>query len=72
MAESEGIEIRALKGIDEFVKAEDVERDVWQMEVDTPIVPSSMLSPISKNGGVVMGAFDGDRMVGVVCSISGA
>lgn len=71
MTRVNAIEIRPLKGIDEFVQAEDVQRAVWKMEVDTPIVPSAILLPISKNSGVVIGAFDGPKLVGVCFSFLG-
>jgi predicted GNAT superfamily acetyltransferase len=71
MAPANPIEIRPLHGIDEFVQAEDVQRVVWKMDVDTSIVPAAILSPVSKNSGVVLGAFDGPKLVGICFSFLG-
>ena len=71
MTKSDNIHIRPLEGIDELVTVEDLQRTVWQMKVDTGLVPSSLLLPISKNSGVVLGAFDKDTMIGFVISFMG-
>lgn len=71
MTQIEGIEIRPLKTYAELEESETVQRSVWMMEVDTPIVPASILQPIGKNGGAVLGAFEGQKMVGFCFSFLG-
>ena len=56
--------IRDLKGMDEFLAAEALQRAVWG-EDDTAD-PGDLMMVIQHEGGLVAGAFDGDRMVGYV------
>ena len=64
-------EVRPLRGLGEMTLAEQLQRAVWQLEVDTSLVPSSVLLPISKNGGLVLGAFEGEALVGLCFSFLG-
>lgn len=66
----EKIQIRSLDSLDEFEQLEEVQRQVWPGS-ETDVVPTHLLLTIAKNGGVVLGAFDGDRMVGFVFGFLG-
>lgn len=44
---------------------EDLQRQVWGLE-DAEVVPLHLLLTAARNGGVLLGAFDGDQMVGFV------
>ena len=56
--------IRNLSGMDEFFKAEDLQRVVWGRD-DTPD-PADLMMAIQQEGGLVGGAFDDEELVGYV------
>ena len=64
-AASDAFTIRSLERIEELHGCEAIEKVVWQVD-DREIVPASMLRALQHAGGLVAGAFDGDRMVGYV------
>jgi predicted GNAT superfamily acetyltransferase len=62
--------VRPLETIAEFRAAEDVQRRVWPgTELD--VVPLHMLTTVAHNGGLVLGAFHADRMVGFLLGFLG-
>lgn len=63
--------IRRLETVEEFRLAEEVQREIWGMQDATEVVPSHLLLTAQKNGGLVLGAFDGDRMVGYLFGFLG-
>lgn len=69
----DGIEIRALEGLEEYERAVALEKEIWgTADIDT--VPSSLFVVVGKTGGQVLGAFDtaaGGRMVGFVLALAG-
>ncbi len=64
-AASDAFAIRSLERIEELHGCEAIEKVVWQVD-DREIVPASMLRALQHAGGLVAGAFDGERMVGYV------
>jgi predicted GNAT superfamily acetyltransferase len=62
--------IRPLTTHTDFHACEEVQRQAWQM-ADLEIVPLHMLITVARNGGVVLGAFNGDQMVGCVFGFLG-
>src|SRR5574343_955503 len=58
------IEIRDLRGMAECRVAEDLQRDVWG-EGDVPD-PADLMMVIQHEGGLLAGAFQGDRLLGYV------
>jgi predicted GNAT superfamily acetyltransferase len=62
--------VRPLESIDEFHAAEDLQRQVWQSN-DLEIVPLHMLTTVAHNGGLVLGAFHADRLVGYLLGFLG-
>jgi len=56
--------IRDLSGMEEFFKAEQLQRDVWG--VDDTEDPADLMMVIQNEGGLVAGAFEGERLVGYV------
>ena len=58
--------IRPLKTIDEYHACEALQRQAWPMDDDLEVVPLHLLLSVHKNGGLLLGAFDGDDMVGFV------
>ncbi|MBI5303082.1 MAG: hypothetical protein HY868_13185 [Chloroflexi bacterium] len=63
-----GIVIRPLKTWDEFLAAEELQRIVWKMSDWRDAVPGNLLIAAQKNGGLSLGAFDGDALVGFTFS----
>ncbi|MGH7482918.1 MAG: GNAT family N-acetyltransferase [Longimicrobiales bacterium] len=65
-----GIEVRALVAHDELVACVDLQRETWGAEF-LDIVPASILKVTQEVGGVAAGAFDGDRLIGMVYGLTG-
>ena len=62
------IHVRPLESIEDFTEAEELQRQVWPgSELD--VVPLHVLTILAHNGGLVLGAFHGDRMVGMLLLI---
>ena len=62
--------IRDLTTYDEFLKVRDVQRACWGFGSDEGLYPPILLTA-SQNGGVVLGAFDGDKLVGYLFGFLG-
>ncbi len=62
--------IRTLTSIEEMERIEELQRIVWPgSEVD--IVPAHIIKTIAHNGGIVIGAFDGETLIGFVFGFLG-
>ena len=66
----EGIRIQPLVLYEEMVQAEDLQRIVWSGS-ETDIVPAHLSMAISHNGGLVLGAFAQDLLVGYLLGFLG-
>jgi predicted GNAT superfamily acetyltransferase len=64
---SQEIVIRPMNGLEDFQKAEQVQREAWGYS-DVDVVPSSIFSVARNFGGQALGALDGERMVGFALS----
>jgi predicted GNAT superfamily acetyltransferase len=64
-----GITIRPLTTLAEMQQCEAVERAVWQTEEHT--LPPDLLLVFAHNGGLVLGAWDGATLVGILVSFLG-
>ncbi|HEY5982013.1 MAG TPA: GNAT family N-acetyltransferase [Anaerolineales bacterium] len=62
--------IRMLETPEDLSAAEGLQRDVWPGS-ETDIVPAHMLIAAVHNGGVVLGAFEDERLVGFVFGFPG-
>lgn len=62
--------IRLLEKAEEMAAIEALQRVVWQCS-DTEIVPVHMLMAIAHNGGIVLGAYVEEKLVGVAFGFSG-
>jgi predicted GNAT superfamily acetyltransferase len=58
-----GIDIRLLESVDDFRRTEALQQVVWE-STELDVVPLHTLTAIAHNGGLVLGAFDEDRLVG--------
>ena len=61
---------RDLSTLDDFAAVVDLERQIWGPGYDE-VVPVPILAVTVKRGGILIGAFDGSRLVGFVYSIAG-
>jgi predicted GNAT superfamily acetyltransferase len=66
-----GVELRHCDRLSEFQACVDLQREVWGF-ADADLIPVRMFVVASKIGGQVIGAFDGDTLVGFALSIPGA
>ncbi len=61
---------RTLSTPDECVQVQDLQRTVWG-EIELHIIPWRLLLDLTHNGGLLLGAFDDDRLVGFVVGFLG-
>jgi predicted GNAT superfamily acetyltransferase len=64
------ITIRPLTTPADMLAAEELQRRVWPGN-DTEVVPVHMLLAVAHGGGVVLGAYDGGRLIGLVVGFLG-
>ena len=63
-------DLRVLSKPEELVQVEALQRLVWPGD-ETGIVPVHMLRAVADHGGVVIGAFEGDQLIGFVFGFPG-
>ena len=56
--------IRPLESIAEFRACEALQRRVWLLADDLEVVPLHLLLTVHRNGGLVLGAFEGQELLG--------
>lgn len=62
--------IRSLETMEEIAAAEEVQRVTWTM-TDLDIIPAHALHAMQHSGAVLLGAFDGERVVGFAFGVLG-
>jgi predicted GNAT superfamily acetyltransferase len=67
---SEGIVIRICEGIEEFQRCVALQREIWG-EDDLEVEPATLFVVAEETGGQVLGAFDGERLVGYTLALVG-
>jgi predicted GNAT superfamily acetyltransferase len=67
---AEAISIRRCQGLDELRTCVALQKEIWNF-TDAELVPLRMFVVADKVGGQVMGAFDGNEMVGFALSVPG-
>jgi len=67
---SAGIEIRKCERLEEFHRCVEIERQVWG-ESDLETEPYVTFVLVNQTGGHVLGAFDGELMVGFTMAVAG-
>ena len=67
---SEGIVVRKCAGIEEFQRCVDLQREIWG-EKDLEVEPATLFVVAAETGGQVLGAFDGERLVGYTLAVVG-
>jgi predicted GNAT superfamily acetyltransferase len=68
---SDSLVIRNCEGVEEFNKCVELQKEVWNFS-DLDIVPLRMFVVAEKIGGQIIGAFDGNTLVGFALSIPGS
>lgn len=66
------IVIRLCKTWDECLQCEELQKSVWEMPDYRDAVPANFLITALKNGGLLVGAFDGTAMVGFTFGFLGS
>ena len=64
------IVVRACAGLDEFRACVALQTEIWG-EADLEIVPDTIFVVAEHTGGQILGAFDGERLVGFTLSLPG-
>jgi predicted GNAT superfamily acetyltransferase len=64
------IEIRSIESPEDIRKLEDLQRRAWNMD-DIEVIPARTMHAIQFNGGLLLGAYDGDELVGFVFGVLG-
>lgn len=67
---SDAVTVRSCRGLDELRSCIALQKEIWNF-TDAELVPLRMFVVAEKVGGQVMGAFDGDEMVGFALSVPG-
>jgi predicted GNAT superfamily acetyltransferase len=65
------MQIRELKTIDEFRQVVALEREIWGYTDEQDVVPVPILIITVHRGGILLGAYDQDRLIGFAYSIPG-
>lgn len=64
------IEIRSVEKQEDFRTLEELQRVIWNMD-DVEVIPGRTMHAIDFNGGVLLGAYDGEALIGFVLGIIG-
>jgi predicted GNAT superfamily acetyltransferase len=64
------IVIRKCEHLEEFHRCVDLQREIWG-EADLEVEPATMFVVAAHTGGQVLGAFDGDKLVGYTLAVVG-
>jgi predicted GNAT superfamily acetyltransferase len=67
---SEGIVVRKCAGMEEFQRCVALQRQIWG-EDDLEVEPATLFVVAEETGGQVLGAFDGDRLIGYTLALVG-
>ena len=65
------IKLRNLETLPEFREILRLQKEIWGFS-DLELLPVRLFVVVHKVGGQIIGAFDGDRMIGFLCAIPGA
>ena len=67
---SEGIVVRKCVGMEEFQHCVALQREIWG-EDDLEVEPATLFVVAEETGGQVLGAFDGERLIGYTLALVG-
>ena len=66
----DGILVRKCAGMTEFQRCVELQKEIWG-EADIEVEPATLFVVASETGGQVLGAFDGDKLVGYTLALVG-
>jgi predicted GNAT superfamily acetyltransferase len=66
----EGMVVRKCAGLEEFQRCVELQRGIWG-EQDLEVEPATLFVVASETGGQVLGAFDGERLIGYTLALVG-
>lgn len=64
------IDIRRVDADEDYRKLEELQRVIWRMP-DVEVIPGRMMHAVDFNGGILLGAYDDDEIVGFVFGVIG-
>lgn len=67
---SEGVVVRKCCGMAEFQRCVELQKEIWG-EADIEVEPATLFVVASETGGQVLGAFDGEKLVGYTLALVG-
>lgn len=67
---SGGIVVRKCAGIAEYLRCVDLQKEIWGEE-DLEVEPATLFVVAAETGGQVLGAFDGEELVGYTLAVVG-
>lgn len=67
----EKIDIRPIQSVEEYHAAEAIQRNAWPSEDALEVIPFAFMLTAQKNGGLVLGAFLDNELIGFAFSILG-
>jgi predicted GNAT superfamily acetyltransferase len=67
---SQDIIVRKCERLDEFHRCVDLQREIWG-EAELEVEPATLFVVAAHTGGQVLGAFEGDRLVGYTLALAG-
>ena len=67
---SEGIVVRKCEAIEEFNECVQLQKEIWG-EADLEVEPATLFVVAAHTGGQVLGAFDGQRLIGYTLAVAG-
>src|SRR4030095_4283971 len=62
--------IRDIDTLSEMLIVEELQKEIWGVE-DREILPALEMIPVKKVGGLLLGAFDGEQMIGFAFAFPG-
>jgi predicted GNAT superfamily acetyltransferase len=65
------IEIRDMNTLEDYLECVQLQKEVWGFDDPYDVVPAPLLMIGRRNDGVVLGAYEGNRMIGFVYSLPG-
>jgi predicted GNAT superfamily acetyltransferase len=67
---SDRVSVRKCESLDEFQACVQLQKDIWG-EADLEVVPDTIFVVAAHTGGQILGAFDGERLIGFTLSMPG-
>jgi predicted GNAT superfamily acetyltransferase len=63
--------IRQIEHYHDVLECESIQQAAWSMSSPRDIIPAHILNPITRHGGLLLGAYDGSKLIGFVFGFVG-